>query len=86
MIIGGATHLVLIRLLELSFIICGFSCIFLMMVRLAELHSGLITRLSDALNSGMLMVGPNQNFQWRCHMPAEEVSEIKLNTKNYLIK
>ena len=32
------------------------------------------------------MVGPNQNFQWRRHMPAEEVSGIKLNAKNCLMK
>ena len=57
-----------------------------MMVKLVEPHSGLITRLLDILNSGTLMVGPNQNLQWRCHMPAEEVSRAKWNTKNYLVK
>ena len=57
-----------------------------MMVRLVEPYSGLITRLLDILNSDILMVGPSQNLQWRCHMPTEEVSEIKLNTKNYLVK
>ena len=57
-----------------------------MIVRLAESHSDLITHLLDALNSSMLMVGPNENFQWRHHIPAEEISRAKLNTKNYLIK
>ena len=56
------------------------------MFRLIEPHSGLIIHLLDALNSDMLIVGPNQNFQWRCHTPAEEMSGIKLNTKNYLVK
>ena len=57
-----------------------------MMVRFVEPHSDLITYLSDVLNSNILMVGPNQNFQWRHHTPAEEVSGIKLNARNYLIK
>ena len=34
----------------------------------------------------MLMVGSNQNFQWRYYTLVEEVSGIKLNTKNYLVK
>ena len=33
-----------------------------MMVRLAEPHSDLIIYLSDALNSHILVVGPNQTF------------------------
>ena len=57
-----------------------------MMVRLAEPCSGLVTHLSDVLNSDMLMVGPNQNFQWRRYTSAEEVSRIKLNIENYVIK
>ena len=57
-----------------------------MMVRLVEPHSGLVTHLLDALNFGMLMIGSNQNFQWRCHTLAEEVSGEKLNIKNYLVK
>ena len=54
-----------------------------MMVRLAEPHLGQVTHLLDALNYDMLMVGPNQNFYWRHHTPAEEVFRAKLNTKNY---
>ena len=57
-----------------------------MMVRLVEPHSSLITHLLDVLNSDMLMVRPNQNFQWRCHMPAEEVFGAKLNARKYLVK
>ena len=53
---------------------------------LVELHSNLITCLLDTLNFGMLMVGANQNLQWRRHTPAEEVFGAKLNTKNYLMK
>ena len=82
---GGATRLVLIWLLKLSFIIYYFSYVFLMMVRLVEPHLNLVTRLLDTLNSSMLIIGP-QNLQWRHHMPAEEVSGAKLNTKNCLMK
>ena len=57
-----------------------------MMVRLAEPHSDLVTYLSDVLNFDTLMVGPNQNFQWRCHTPAEEVSRAKLSAQSYLMK
>ena len=57
-----------------------------MMVRLAEPHSDLIIRLLDVLNSSILIVGPNQNFQWRRHMPAEKMSGAKLNAKNCLMK
>ena len=57
-----------------------------MMVRLVEPYSGPITHLLDTLNSDMLMVGQNQNFQWMCHTPSEEVFGAKLNAKNYLMK
>ena len=57
-----------------------------MMVRLAEPHLGLVIHLSDVLNSNILMVGPNQNFQWRHHTPAEEESGAKLTVENYLLK
>ena len=57
-----------------------------MMVRLIKPHSDLITHLLDVLNSVMLMVELNQNFQWRHHTPAEEVSGEKLNARNYLVK
>ena len=53
---------------------------------LVEPHLDLIICLLDVLNSDMLMVRPNQNFQWRCHMPAEEMSGAKLNARNCLVK
>ena len=34
----------------------------------------------------ILMVGPNQNFQWRRHTPAEEKPGAKLIAKNCLKK
>ena len=37
-------------------------------------------------DSDMLMVGSDQNFQWRCHTPTEEVSRAKLIVKNYVMK
>ena len=57
-----------------------------MMVRLVEPHSDLIIHLLDALNFSMLMVGSNQNFQWRHHTLAKEVAGIKLNVRIYLMK
>ena len=50
------------------------------MLRLAKPHSGLDISLLDTLSVVMLMVGPNQNFQWKHHhTSAEEIPEAKSN-------
>ena len=49
------------------------------MLGLAEPHSDLDIHLLDALGTVILMVGPNQNFQWSCHTSAEGMPRVKSN-------
>ena len=77
--IGGTTHLVSIGYQNYHSSYDHLVVPFRSMVRLVEPHLDLGIHLLDTLSVVMLMVGRNQDFQQRCHMPVEGMPGAKFN-------